>query len=161
MSARAVAAPKRQHDRVVHVPAFGARLRELRGDHTIAEVCRAVRAFGFALDHSTLIHYERGTVKAPDPALLFALAHHYEVDDLGELIRLLVRERLGRATRQAVFVSHHASSSRHYSRVQRRVAEWFAEINPRSQDVVVFTLKKFHELDQPEHPEPIRRRGRS
>jgi len=145
------------------VPQFGARLRELRGEQTIAEVCRAVRAFGFALDHSTLIHYERGTVKAPDPALLFALAHHYDVDDLGELIRLLVHERLGRPVTpkamHAVFVSH---SWRHYTRDQRRLVELFADLTQRSQDVVVFTLKKFHTIDAPPQPaQPVRRRGHS
>ena len=152
-------AARHSRERVIAVPHFGARLRALRGQQTIAEVCRAVQAFGLALDHSTLIHYERGTVKAPDPALLYALAHHYDVDDLGELIQLLVQERLGRpvGTRPIVFVSH---SWRNYSREQRRVAEWFADLTQRSQDVVVFTLKKFHTIDAPPRPaQPVRRRA--
>jgi len=155
-SARTAAA-RHPRERAIAVPHFGARLRELRGDRTIADVCRAVRAYGFALDHSTLIHYERGTVKAPDPALLFVLAQHYGVEDLGDLIHVLVRERLGRPARQhVVFVSH----SWDYSREQRRVAEQFAEISARSQSVIIFTLKKFHELDQPPRLDPVRRRGR-
>ena len=152
-SAARATAPSR--DRPIHVPIFGARLRELRGEQTIADVCRAVGTFGFALDHSTLIHYERGAVKAPDPALLFALAHHYEVEDIDQLLHLLVRERLGRPVR-SVFVSHRAS---HYSREQRRIADLFAEISERSRGVVLFILKKFHEVDQPTRPEPLRRRG--
>ncbi len=158
-SARAATPAAKRHapERPIYVPLFGARLRELRGQQTIAEVCRAVRAFGFALDHSTLIHYERGTVKAPDPALLFALARHYDVDDLGALIQLLVHERLGRtASRPVVFISH---SWRHYTREQRRIVELFADLSQRSQDVVVFTLKKFHTLDAPPPPSrPVRRR---
>jgi len=154
--ARATLAPSR--DRPVHVPVFGAHLRDLRGDQTIADVCRAVRVYGFALDHSTLIHYERGTVKAPDPALLFALAHHYEVEEFDHLVHLLVRERLGRPVR-AVFVSHHRGSR--YSRDQRRLVEWFAELSDRSREALLFTLRKFREVDQPARPEPVRRRGRS
>ena len=103
--ARSAARPAAaSRERVAHVPLFGAHLRDLRGDQTIADVCRSVRRFGFALDHSTLIHYERGAVKAPDPALLFALAHHFEVD-VDNLIHLLVRERLGRPVRaSSVFI---------------------------------------------------------
>lgn len=143
---------KRRRERPVFVPLFGARLRELRGDQSLAEVCRAISSFGFALDHSTLFHYERGTVKAPDPALLFALAHHYGVDDLGALIGLLVKERLGRPTRQ------HVIGRSTFTRDQRRVAEWFGEFSDELQRTVLFVLSKLHTAEPPRPDEPVRRR---
>lgn len=145
----------------MYVPAFGAHLRQLRGDESIAEVCRAIRSIGLALDHSTLIHYERGTVKAPDPALLFALGQHYDVDDVSDLIRLLVQERLGRVSSPPrVFVSF---SWRKWSREQRRFMEMFAEVDAKAQSVVLFTLKQFHatRAQREQLPLPIRRRRRS
>jgi transcriptional regulator with XRE-family HTH domain len=161
-TARAAVPPvKRRRERIVYVPQFGAHLRRLRGQQTIADVCRAVNAFGFVLDHSTLIHYERGTVKAPDPALLFALAHHYGVKDLDDLIGRLVKERLGRPVKaRRVFVSFHYGT---FTRDQRRMAQWFGAVAPDMQHALLFVLKKLHAAAASSSTTviaPIRRRTR-
>lgn len=89
--------------RPVVVAAFGARLGELRGEKSAEIVVRQMGQLGVTLTASTLYQYEAGTVNAPDPGVLWALAKIYQVD-LDDLIALLVAERNGRpvATHQLI-----------------------------------------------------------
>jgi transcriptional regulator with XRE-family HTH domain len=59
-------------------------------------MCERLLAFGLSLDRSTLLQYERGTVRSPDPMVLWGLGrlYHVTVDDL---VADLVRDRTGRA----------------------------------------------------------------
>lgn len=50
---------------------------------------------GIHLDRSTLLQYERGTVGAPDPIAVWALAETYGAT-VGDLIRLLITDRAQR-----------------------------------------------------------------
>lgn len=75
------------------ISAFGARLRELRTEARSREViARKLATLGVALDESTLVQYEKGTVWAPDAGVLWGLSEIYKVP-LVELTTLLVINR--------------------------------------------------------------------
>lgn len=98
MSYPVIAMPKtRVHrGRNVLIPAFGAALAEARGGQDIGVAVERVREFSPALskfDHSRLDHYEAGTVLAPDPLALHALAEIYG-RSLMEWIKLLAWNRV-------------------------------------------------------------------
>lgn len=142
--------------RVICCPQFGARLRDLRDDESRQAVCDAVKNdFGLFLDRSTLLQYERGTVKAPDPVMLYVLAQHYGLDDVGELIVVLVKERLARP------VGRDTITRSKFTREQRKIAEWFGEFSDSSKDLALRLLTKLRSADLPTTPvEPVRRRAR-
>jgi transcriptional regulator with XRE-family HTH domain len=82
--------------RTVVVAAFGQFLRELRGERSRAAICRlASAAAGFPIDQSVLLQYERGTVTAPDPVILHALATVYGVP-IERVLDCLKAARVGR-----------------------------------------------------------------
>lgn len=67
--------------------AFGARLRELRTEARSREViAKKLRALGIALDESTLVQYEKGTVWAPDAGATHSRAQ-------GESVRPSTRDQ--------------------------------------------------------------------
>jgi transcriptional regulator with XRE-family HTH domain len=73
--------------------AFGSRLRELRGGLSREQVSRKLAHLGVPLGNSTLSQYEKGTVWAPDPGVLWGLAETYRVH-VEDLIAVLRRNRL-------------------------------------------------------------------
>jgi transcriptional regulator with XRE-family HTH domain len=86
--------PKRE--RPVVVPEFGNLLVDLRGKRSRGLVVRILLdSYALKLDDTSLLQYERGTVAAPDPAILWALSRIYGAD-FEELISALVMERTGR-----------------------------------------------------------------
>lgn len=147
----------RRRERTIHCPQFGALLLSLRGKESRSAVCRFINEdFGLWLDRSTLLQYERGTVKAPDPAILFALAYHYGVEEVGDLIAVLVKERLARPIGSALQIGRSK-----FDREQRRVAEWFGEIGPEAKAAVLLLLGKVHSAELPPRAkDPERRRAR-
>jgi len=58
-------------------------------------VIRRMQKLGVGLDQSTLYNYEGGTVKAPDPGVLWALSKIYAVSH-DEMISFLVAVRAGK-----------------------------------------------------------------
>lgn len=88
--------------RDVLFPAFGAALAEARGTREVGAVIQRIHKdseFGDVLkgvDHARLQFYEAGTVQAPDPILLWALASIYG-KNLMDWLRLLLwnRKHLG------------------------------------------------------------------
>jgi transcriptional regulator with XRE-family HTH domain len=148
--------PKKR-ERVVCCPRFGERLRQLRGDESRQDVCDAIKAHhNLFIDRSTLLQYERGTVKAPDPVILWALAQHYGVEDVGDLIVVLVKERLARP------VGYEIISQSKFTRDQRKVATWLAEFGDESKSAVMILLQKLRAAEQPPPAaEPVRRRTRT
>jgi transcriptional regulator with XRE-family HTH domain len=151
------AAPARKRERQIFCPQFGALLAKLRGEQSRSAVCRFITEdFGLWLDRSTLLAYERGTVRAPDPAILFALAYHYGVEDVGDLISVLVKERLARPVGAALQIGRSK-----YDREQRKVAELFGEIGPETKAALLLLLGKVHSAEgPPRSSEPVRRRAR-
>lgn len=137
-------------------PRFGAQLRDLRGEQSRQAVCDAVKSdYGLFLDRSTLLQYERGTVKAPDPVMLYVLAQHYGLDGVDGLIAVLVRERLVRPVGRDVI-----GRSR-FDRDQRKIAEWFGEFSDDSKQAIMLMLSKVRAAEQPAPiTEPVRRRTR-
>lgn len=81
--------------RPVVAPKFGQLLLRLRDGQSRGAVSRALlKASGLHLSPTTLLHYERGAVGAPDPAILWGLARHYGAD-ITSLLRTLVVDRVG------------------------------------------------------------------
>jgi transcriptional regulator with XRE-family HTH domain len=73
--------------------AFGKRLAGWRGsERTREEISLPLTALGAPLGGSTLAQYEKGTVWAPDPCVLWALATIYR-RPLEELIAMLLANR--------------------------------------------------------------------
>lgn len=84
--------------RRVVAPRFGEALRRLRGRQSRGEVCRVLASKGLALDRSTLLQYERGTVATPNLAIVWTLAKHYGVSDreFARLTAILTHELTGK-----------------------------------------------------------------
>lgn len=78
-------------------PLFGDALRQLRGQQSRGDVCRVLASKGLTLDRSTLLQYERGTVRTPNLAIVWMLAQHYGVSDreFARLVALLAYELTG------------------------------------------------------------------
>lgn len=74
------------------VAAWGRRLKELRGKHSGGWVIRRLASLGISFTDSTLSQYERGTVLAPDPVVLWGLARIYGTD-VSVLIESLAENR--------------------------------------------------------------------
>ena len=85
-------AGKRRSRKAV-TPTLGALLVQLRGRASRGAICTRLPQYGLSLNRSTLLQYERGTVLAPDPAILWGLSkvHHVKFDDLMEA---LLRDRI-------------------------------------------------------------------
>jgi transcriptional regulator with XRE-family HTH domain len=81
-----------KRERPVLVGAFGKRLAELRGNRSRQQIVNRAAALGVKIDPTALFHYERGSIAAPDPSALWALARIYGVA-LEELVSLLVANR--------------------------------------------------------------------
>jgi hypothetical protein len=127
------AAPRRA--RSIVTPNFGEQLRKLRGDQSRGDVCRALAAFGLNVERSTLLHYERGCVAAPDPAILWALGRHYGLDSIDELLTVLVMDRTGKRLRAGVDIARPG-----FDLQQRRVAESFGALAPTMKDAVALII---------------------
>lgn len=111
---------------------FGRQLTKLRGSQSRGAVCRALRKFGLTVERSTLLHYERGRVAAPDPAIVWALARYYGLDSVDELLQVLVMDRTGRKLRDGVDLTVPALSS-----TQRTMAELMGQLSPTLQEALV------------------------
>ena len=73
--------------------AFGAELLRLRGENSREWVSIQLERLGVPLGGSTLAQYEKGTVWAPDPGVLWGLSEIYGVR-LSEIGRASCRERV-------------------------------------------------------------------
>jgi transcriptional regulator with XRE-family HTH domain len=87
--------PSKQKD--ILTPKFGAQLRRLRGRASRGEVCRMLATKGLPIDRSTLLQYERGTVRNPSVAILWTLSQHYGLKDVQfcDLVTLHTQELVG------------------------------------------------------------------
>lgn len=74
------------------VAPWGQRLRDLRGKRSGGWVIQRLASAGISFTDSTLSQYERGTVIAPDPVVLWGLAQIYGVE-VGQLIETLAQNR--------------------------------------------------------------------
>lgn len=104
--------------RPVISPNFGRQLTRLRGTRSRGDVVRGLQRYGIAVDRSTLLQYEHGSVSAPDPAILWALGRYYGLDSIDELIAVLVMDRTGRALREGIDIAISP-----FSNEQREIAE--------------------------------------
>jgi len=125
-----------ERKRSVALPKFGAQLRRLRGDQTRGDICRALETYGLKVDRSTLLQYERGTVKAPDPAILWALGRIYQQASIDDLLTIIAIERTGRTLRQGVELARPTLSAQ-----QVKVAEWFGAFDPEIQRVLLVLME--------------------
>lgn len=119
---------KRPRHRPLVTPEFGAQLQRLRGARSRGEICRRVAEYGLTMDRSTLLQYERGTVAAPDPAILWALGRIYLLDTIDELLTVLVMDRTGRQLRAGTDIRHPGLTP-----AQIRIAELFGSLAPSVQ----------------------------
>lgn len=146
---------KSRHRPVV-VPAFGAYLARLRGRSSRrarssrGAICKRLEQYGLTLDRSTLLQYERGTVTAPDPAILWGLSRLYHVP-FDEMVLELVRERS--KTPEALPADTRPSLDHE----QRLIAEWFGRLGDDSRHAVSVILEALaprrlaHEGDRRRH----------
>jgi transcriptional regulator with XRE-family HTH domain len=107
----------------VALPQFAKQLVKLRGTQSRGAICRALARLGLPCDRSTLLQYERGTVTAPDPALLWGLAWVYHID-VSELLVVIVGDRTGRPSRSV------ALNGPGLTPEQLRIAEIFGALQP-------------------------------
>lgn len=123
---------RRQADRSIVAPQFGALLTTLRGAHTSRGIiCAKLARFGLALDRSTLLQYERGTVASPSPTILWGLAQIYRVP-LNDLVVALLRD-----------VSTNRTQVWHHDEVepeQRALAELASAMSPTERQTLVALL---------------------
>ena len=120
-------------DRQILTPQFGHQLTRMRGTQSRSAVCRALQSQGISLDRSTLLQYERGTVRAPDPAVLWGLTRHYGLDTIEHVIGVLVSERTNRPVRDIAISPFDAQ--------QRAVAEIFGDFSPELKRAVWTILR--------------------
>ena len=121
--------------RPISLPKFGAQLRALRGALSRGKVCAALRRYGLTVDRSTLLHYERGAVTSPDPAVLWALARVYHTP-IDELLTLLTRERAGRPLPNVKL------GGGGWDLRQVDVAEWFGQLPPGEVQETLYALMR-------------------
>jgi len=125
---------RQQAERAVVAPKFGALLTTLRGSHTSRGViCSKLARFGLALDRSTLLQYERGTVASPSPTILWGLAQIYRVP-LNDLVLALLRD-----------LSPKHPAFRHevdpLTAEQRMIAELSMALSPKARQALVTLLE--------------------
>lgn len=132
--------------------AFGAQLLKLRGARSRGEICRRVKRFGLTLDRTTLLKYERGSVAAPDPAILWALGRIYHLDSVDELLTVLVMDRSGRALRSGLDITGAALTA-----AQLHIAEVFGTL-PAAMQAALSCLISEMAPSESDHRVPRRRR---
>jgi hypothetical protein len=121
---------------------FGRQLRRLRAKESRGAVCRALARWGLTLDRSTLLQYERGTVAAPDPGILWALGRHYGLTTVDELLTVLVMDRTGRKLRDGVEIAVPGLTHQ-----QRFIAELFGTFSPEWQTALTTIFVGLHSGD--------------
>lgn len=112
--------------------------RQRRAKHLSAEgVVRRMKHLGVQLDASTLYNYEAGTVRAPDPGVLWALSKIYAVS-LDELIALLVSVRAGKGgvppTASTNSEPDGHDRTKLLSAAERELLDEWSKLTPRGRD---------------------------
>jgi transcriptional regulator with XRE-family HTH domain len=126
---------RRQADRSIVAPQFGALLTTLRGAHTSRGIiCAKLARFGLALDRSTLLQYERGTVASPSPTILWGLAQIYRVP-LNDLVVALLRDV---STNRTQLFRHEVEP---FTPEQRAIAELSSAMSPKARQALVTLLE--------------------
>ena len=144
---------KTSSGRAIVAPLFGEQLRKLRGGQSRGQVCGALARFGLTVDRSTLLHYEAGTVAAPDPAVLWALGRHYGLDTIDELLTVLVMDRTGRALRSGIDIARPG-----FDLEQRRIAESFGGFAPAMRAALSTVIAGIRPMDVIAPPAAVPRR---
>jgi transcriptional regulator with XRE-family HTH domain len=130
---------RQQTAREIRAPKFGALLTSLRGPHTSrGAICSKLARFGLSLDRSTLLQYERGTVRSPDPTILWGLAQIYRVP-LNDLMLALLRD---------VSPKHHPMIRHEVDPLtpeQRVIAELSSAVSPKARQALVTLLELLSE----------------
>lgn len=91
-----------KRERTSKFPAFGARLKQWRGDMPIATAVRKVQQMGVDFDAGSLRGWEYGWTGRPDPLRLLALARVYNVE-LADVMAAL-RESRGAEAGSAITI---------------------------------------------------------
>lgn len=117
--------------RKVVAPSFGRQLTSLRGTRNRGGICRGVMAIGgIRFDRSTLLQYERGTVGAPDPVAVYALAEIYGVA-VADLIRCLVADR-----------AHRPAASLQVNTERRRLLDAFDRLTDEERHSILVLVER-------------------
>lgn len=134
--------PKPVRPRAIVAPLFGDALRRLRGRQSRGEVCRVLASKGLALDRSTLLQYERGTVRTPNIAIVWTLAKHYGVSDreFARLTAILTHELTGRPGPVPTLASR-------YTPEQRRLLAVVGEFPITVQKSVMTIIRRLGDLE--------------
>jgi transcriptional regulator with XRE-family HTH domain len=103
-------------------------------------VCNRLAAMGIRIDQSQLHQYEHGTVSAPDPRVLWGLAHIYGVSLESLVIPLLP----GRGEVVAPMASRADVA---LSDGELKILEWFRGLDARKQAAALQFLPLFGALD--------------
>jgi transcriptional regulator with XRE-family HTH domain len=152
------AAPGKR-ERPIVVPEFGRLLstwRTVEPKRSRGVVCRQLfNRYGLHLDDTSLLQYERGTVAAPDPAMLWALARIYGANFLA-LVAALVAER----TRRPLTDAAHATGPMDLNDDERSIIESLRAMPPARQrfyaDIWTNTARRERELsDDLQEKQPI------